>query len=292
MTRGAALVGTALNALARPAPGLAGRAAYALFRHPLRRGGVLPGERAVHERAAVEEVVLGGRRVRVYRWGDGARPVLMLHGWQSRASRYAGFVPRLEALGLTGLAFDAPGHGDSEGGTTTILEYREITRLLQERYGVFHTVVAHSLGATAAFLALRGGLRAERLVTVAAVKDFGHFPDEFARILRLGPGLRQDLRLRIEHRLFGQVRDPWEEFDATARPERIGVRMRIIHDTDDDMVPVAHAHALKSAYGDRAELVLTRGLGHRKVLGEAAVIDGAMGFIAPESTGTREVPFK
>jgi fermentation-respiration switch protein FrsA (DUF1100 family) len=68
--------------------------------------------------------------------------------------------------------------------------------------------------------------------------------------------------------------------------------MRIIHDTDDDMVPVAHAHALKSAYGDRAELVLTRGLGHRKVLGAAAVIDSAMEFIAPESTATREVPFK
>ncbi|MFH9656873.1 alpha/beta hydrolase [Streptomyces sp. NPDC017248] len=283
MSRGAPLVGAALNALARPAPGLAGRAAYTLFCRPLRRGKVLPGERAAHERAVTEEVVVAGRRVRVYRWGDGTRPVLMLHGWQSRASRYAGFVPRLEALGLTGLAFDAPGHGDSEGSGTTVVEYGAIMRLLQERYGVFHTVLAHSFGATGAFLALRDGLRAERLVTVAAVADFGHFPDAFARILGLGPGLAEDLRFRIEHRLFPEVEDPWAEFDATRRPEGIGVRMRIIHDVDDEMVPVAQAHALKSAYGDRAELVLTRGLGHRKVLGAAAVLDSAMDFIAPDA---------
>ncbi|PAZ12649.1 alpha/beta hydrolase, partial [Streptomyces sp. SA15] len=275
-----------LNALARPAPAFAGRAAYALFCHPLRRGGVLPRERAVHERAATEELTLSGRRVRVYRWGDGTRPVLMLHGWQSRASRYAGFVPRLQALGLTALSFDAPGHGDSEGRSTTLLEYREITRRLQDRYGAFHTVVAHSLGATSAFLSLRGGVRCGRLVTVSAVKDFGHFPDEFVRLLGLGPGLRRDLRHRIEHRLFASVPDCWALFDATRAPEEIDVPMRIIHDTDDEMVPVAQAHALKAAYGDRAELVLTRGLGHRKVLGEQAVVDHAMDFITSAPAGS------
>lgn len=288
MSRGAPLVGTVLNGLARPAPGLAGRAVFALFCHPVRRGGVLPGERAVHERAVTEELTVAGKRVRVYRWGDGGRPVLMLHGWQSRASRYAGFVPRLEALGLTGLAFDAPGHGGSGGNSTTILEYRTIIRLLQDRYGAFHTVVAHSLGATSAFLALRGGLLTERLVTVAAVKDFGHFPDEFARILGLRPGLWHDLRFRIEHRLFAEVQDPWEMFDATRRTEEIRAPMRVIHDTDDEMVPVAHAHALKAAYGEQADVVLTHGLGHRKVLAERAVIDSAMDFIAPKS---EESPF-
>ncbi|WP_217200728.1 alpha/beta hydrolase [Streptomyces buecherae] len=286
MSRAAPLVGAALNALAHPAPELAGRAAYALFRHPLRRGKVLPRERAVHERAAVEELVVAGKRVRCYRWGDGGAPVLMLHGWQSRASRYAGFVPRLEALGLTGLSFDAPGHGASAGRDTTVLEYREIIGQLQERYGTFHAIVAHSLGATSAFLALRGGARAERLVTVAAVRDFDHFPDAFARLLGLSPSLRQDLRERIEHRLFGHVADPWALFDAVRAATEIDVPVRLIHDADDDLVPLAQAHALRAAYGARAELVVTRGLGHRKVLGEPAVIDSALEFIGPAARRT------
>ncbi|WP_028813716.1 alpha/beta hydrolase [Streptomyces flavidovirens] len=281
MSRGAPLAGAVLNALSRPAPGLAGRAAFVLFCHPLRRGKVLPRERAVHERAVTEELTVNGKRVRVYRWGTGERPVLMLHGWQSRASRYAAFVPRLQTLGLTPVSFDAPGHGGSAGRSTTILEYREIIRQLQDRYGAFHSMIAHSLGATSALLALRGGIKAGRLVTVAAVKDFDHLPDEFVRILRLRPGLRRDLRDRIEHQLFAEVSHPWELFDATRGPTGIDVPMRIIHDKDDDMVPVEQAYALKAAYGDRAELVVTAGLGHRKVLGEAAVIDSAVDFIAP-----------
>ncbi|MFE6776319.1 alpha/beta hydrolase [Streptomyces sp. NPDC057702] len=279
MSRAAPLVGAALNALARPAPGLAGRAAFALFRYPLRRGEVLARERAVHERASVEELTVAGKRVRCYRWGTGQRPVLLVHGWQSRASRYAGFVPRLEALGLTAVSFDAPGHGDSAGRTTTVLEYREIIGALQERHGDFHAIVAHSLGATSALLALRGGVRARRLVTVAAVKDFDHFPDAFARLLGLSPGLRHDLRERIEHRLFARVGDPWALFDATRASAEIQVPMRVIHDADDAMVPLAHAHALRAAYGERVDLVITHGLGHRKVLGETAVIDSALEFI-------------
>ncbi|MFE0173447.1 alpha/beta fold hydrolase [Streptomyces sp. NPDC059002] len=280
MSRAELFVGAFLNAVARPAPALAGRLAFLLFCHPVRRGKVLPAERAAHERAVTEELSVNGKQVRVYRWGTGEYPVLMLHGWQSRASRYAAFVPHLEALGLTPISFDAPGHGSSGGRATTILEYREIIGRLQRKYGAFHSVVAHSLGATSVLLALRGGLKTERLVTVAAVKDFGHFPDEFARILGLRPGLREDLRDRIEHRLFAEVTDPWALFDATRRPAEIDVPMRIIHDSEDDMVPVEQAHALKAAYGDRAELVITAGLGHRKVLGEPEVIESALEFIA------------
>jgi hypothetical protein len=32
------------------------------------------------------------------RRGDGTRPVLLLHRWQSRASRYAGFVPATDYM--------------------------------------------------------------------------------------------------------------------------------------------------------------------------------------------------
>ncbi|MEU3960437.1 hypothetical protein AB0F42_11520 [Streptomyces buecherae] len=94
------------------------------------------------------------------------------------------------------------------------------------------------------------------------------------------PSLRQDLRERIEHHLFGHVADPWALFDAVRAAREIDVPMRLIHDADDDLVPFAQAHA------PRAELVLTRGLGHRKVLGEPAVIDSALVFIAPAARRT------
>src|SRR5439155_20708813 len=98
---------------------------FALWRRPLARGRVRPEEQSVHDTARVE--VVGGfgdgtaEAVKTYAWGDGERPVLLVHGWRSRASRYAGFVTRLLELGYSPVSYDAPAHGDSGGEVTSIL---------------------------------------------------------------------------------------------------------------------------------------------------------------------------
>ncbi|WP_406200870.1 alpha/beta hydrolase [Kitasatospora sp. NBC_01560] len=275
-----ALIRTTLNTTSLIAPGPAGRAAFELFRHPVRRGRVRTREREVHEQATTERLDVGGRQVVVYQWGDGARPVLLLHGWQSRASRFAAFVPRLRALGLSPVAFDAPGHGESGGRRATVLDLREISARLQERYGDFEAVVAHSLGVNAAFLALRGGLRAGRLVAVAGVSEFSYLPAAFCAELGLNAVLEREVGRHMEQRMFPGVADVPEYFDAARRPEEIGLPILVVHDEGDDMVGIDHARRLKAAYGDRLDLVVTQGLGHRRILVEPAVVDRAVAFLA------------
>ncbi|MEV7600597.1 alpha/beta fold hydrolase [Kitasatospora sp. NPDC089797] len=275
-----ALIRTALNPTARIAPGLAGRAAYELFRRPLRRSRVRPAEQEVHRQAALEPLAVGGKPVVGYRWGGGERPVLLLHGWRSRASRFAPFVPRLRALGLSVLAFDAPGHGDSGGRATSVLEYRELALRLQERYGPFEAVVAHSLGVCAAFGALGDGLRAGRLAAVSGVSEVGFFPSAFCAGLGLDGTVEQALRQRIEQGLFAGDAGVWERYDAALRAAAIGLPVLVLHDEDDGVVPVAQAHRLKRAYGERLDLVTTRGLGHRRIVAEPAVVDQVIGFIS------------
>ncbi|MDF4250399.1 alpha/beta fold hydrolase [Streptomyces sp. WMMB303] len=274
-----AATGAALNATAVLSPALAGRAAFALFRSPLGRARVLPGESAVHAQAVAEELQVDGERVVTYRWGEGSRPVLLLHGWQSRASRFAAHVPRLRSLGLTPVSFDAPGHGDSGGRTTTILRNVEIAARLQERYGTFDAVLAHSFGVTCALLALRGDITARRLVAVAGVGEFGFLADRFTELLGLRPQLWTALRRRIETDLFPHVPDPWARFDGAHWPAQIDTPMLLINDENDRMVPLRQAHRLLAAHGPRAELVVTRGLGHRAVLGAPRVVDAALDFV-------------
>ncbi|MFD7586749.1 alpha/beta hydrolase [Kitasatospora sp. NPDC059811] len=275
-----ALVRTALNTTSHLAPRLAGRAAYELFQRPLRRSAVRPAERETHRQAAVERITVNGKEVVVYRWGDGARPVLLMHGWRSRASRFAPYVPRLRALGLSPVAFDAPGHGDSGGRATTVLEYRAIAGQLQDGYGGFEAIVAHSLGVAGAFLALREGVRAGRLVALAGVSEFAYLPGAFCAGLGLGPVIERDLRHRIEHELFAGTEDPWRRFDAAHRPEEVPPPILVAHDEGDDVVGISHARRLKAAYGDRLELLVTRGLGHRRIVAEPTVIDNAIGFLS------------
>ncbi|MDY0810990.1 alpha/beta hydrolase [Kitasatospora purpeofusca] len=276
-----ALIRTALNTASLAAPGLAGRAAFELYRHPLRRSRVRPGEREVHDRAETGTLRHGGVRVVVHRWGDGTRPVLLMHGWRSRASRFADLVLRLRALGLTAVGYDAPGHGDSGGRTATVLDHRAVALRLQERYGDFEAVVAHSLGVNAAFLALREGLRAERLVAFSGASELSWLPAAFCDRLGLNATVERELRRReASGAMFPGVADVRTHFDAARNPGEITPPILVAHDEDDDVVPFSHARRLRAAYGGRLELLATRGLGHRRILTEPTVLDQVTGFLA------------
>ncbi|AUG76681.1 hypothetical protein CFP65_1807 [Kitasatospora sp. MMS16-BH015] len=280
MDPASALVSTTLNTTSHLAPRLAGRAAFELFQRPLRRSALRPTERDTHREAVRSALAVNGKRVAVYRWGDGTRPVLLMHGWRSRASRFAPYVPRLRALGLSPVAFDAPGHGESGGRTTTVLEYRAIAERLQREYGGFEAVIAHSLGVAGAFLALREGVRAERLVAIAGVSEFAYLPGAFCAGLGLNRRIEADLRHRIEHELFAGTADPWRRFDAAHRPEQVPLPILVVHDEGDRVVRLDHAHRLEAAYGDRLQLLVTRGLGHRRIVTEPTVVDNAIGFLS------------
>ena len=62
-----------------------------------------------------ERILLRGSEVVAYRWGRGERAVLLLHGWQGRASQFAPLVRELVAEGFRVTSFDAPAHGASGG---------------------------------------------------------------------------------------------------------------------------------------------------------------------------------
>ncbi|MER7751549.1 alpha/beta hydrolase [Kitasatospora sp. NPDC097643] len=277
-----ALIRTTLNPAARLSPGLAGRAAFELFQRPLRRSRVRPAEQEVHRQAAVERLAVNGKPVVGYRWGSGERPVLLLHGWRSRASRFAPYVPRLRELGLSAVAFDAPGHGDSGGRATSVLEFRHLALQLQDRYGPFEAVVAHSMGVCAAFGALADGLRADRLAAVSGVSEVDFFPAAFCAVLGLDATVERALRRRIEHGLFGGDAGAWERYDAARRPVAVDLPVLVLHDEGDDVVPLSQAHRLKEAYGDRLDLVVTQGLGHRRIIAEPAVVDQVIGFLSAD----------
>lgn len=272
-------VRVALRATGAVSPQAAGALAYRFFHRPVMRGRVRPAERSAHMFATTETLDVGGKRVVTYRWGDGAEPVLMLHGWQSRGSRFAAFVEELRARGLTPITFDAPGHGDSGGTCTNVLEYAEIARQLQDRYGDFRAVLAHSLGVLGAFQALRSGVRAERVVAVGAVCDMEYLLDRFSSELGLAARVKAELRARADARLLAPESDIWQRFSASYGPESVRVPILVVHDEDDHMALADQGHRLAAAYPDQARLFVTRGLGHSRVLGDPTVVAEVLRFL-------------
>lgn len=280
------LLSTALNVTAHLAPALVGPRAFALFVRPAGRARLRPEEAELMARAETRQVVVRGTTVTTYRWGDGDRPVLLVHGWSSRTSRFAGLVEALREQGRTVIAFDTPGHGESAGRASTILDYRALIGRLHAEHGDFSAVVAHSFGVLATFFMLRdGGIRADRVVAIGGVADFDYLLDQFCARLRLGRRVRWALRDHIEHRLFAGEPEVWRRLDAGRRSPNMTAPILLVHDTDDDVADPAQAREIAAAYGPQARLVETAGLGHRRILSDPGVIATTTAFVTAPPSG-------
>lgn len=257
-----------------------GKEMFDLFRRPQGRSRPRPDERAVIESARTGELGLGERTVVVtYAWGNGERPVLLVHGWESRASRYAKLVTRLVGLGYSPVSFDAPGHGESGSDSATLLEYRAVIDRLHGVHGDFEAVVGHSFGVLATFLSLSAGLRTDRIVAVSSVPDFGYLVDSFCAHLALGPRLEGEIRHRLERDLY-PGEDMWTRFSLLHHAAHVRVPLLLVHDENDEAVGTEQAERIAGAFGGRGRLVVTRRLGHRRILGDSRVVDEIARFVS------------
>ncbi|MBC3987496.1 alpha/beta hydrolase [Streptomyces sp. AC563] len=283
-----AVASTTLNVVSRVSGRLAGAGAFRLFHMPFARSKLRGVERELFGTATVEHLAVDSGRAVTYRWGDGTRPVLLVHGWQSRGSRLSEFVPGLLERGYSVITFDAPGHGDATGRSTTILDYRAIVTALHDRYGTFEGLVAHSLGVLGSFYALHHGVRAERIVTVSGVCDFDFLIEEFSSELRLRDQLTERLRDQVDRRLFPDVPSERTPFSVTHAVASVHAPLLVVHDEGDTRIDVSQGRRIAAAFGERAQLITTRDLGHRRILGDADVVRTVLDFVehGPGAIGT------
>ena len=229
-----ALVGTALNAGARLAPRTTGRLALELWRRPGRPRRCAPASRIVHDAARRGVVAHAGTEVATYAWGDGERPVLLVHGWGARASRFADLVVALTAAGYSPVAYDAWGHGATPGPVRTIVEHQVVIAELERRHGPFVGVVAHSFGVPVALYAARSGLTSGRLVALSGMSEFGYVVDTFGERLGLGARANRELRSAIERTWFCRGHRHLGAVLRAPLPDR---EVLVVHDAADRVRP-------------------------------------------------------
>jgi hypothetical protein len=274
---GAALVGAAINGTSRLAPRTAGRLTLELWRRPGKAAVVRREERTVHDAARRSVVEVAGAGVAVYAWGDAERPVLLVHGWGARASRFADLVTGLLEAGLSVVAYDAWGHGATPGPVRTILEHRRLIEALEQRHGPFGGVVAHSFGVPVALYAAGAGLGVGRVVALSGMSQFGYVVDSFCDRLGIGAPGNHALRRAIERTYFAGDEGIWERFSARPLPHRPAL---VVHDIDDRVVDIGQARGLVEQLGGSARLVETSGLGHGRILRDHGVIREVVAFLA------------
>ena len=236
---------------------------------------VRPAEQGFHDSARVSR----DGDIVSYVWGSGERVVLLVHGWRSRASRFAAIGQALVERGYTVVSFDARGNGDSGGTRTHALEYAEQIDVLAQRHGRFEAVVAHSLGAVATVIAVRRGVRTKRIVTVGAPYDFRSVIRTFANAVGMPQAARRALQRRVARWARPLGVDVWREFVSELDPTDY-TPLLVVHDSGDREAPLEQAMLIVEAHTGPVETLITDGLGHNRVLGDPTVVERITQFVA------------
>jgi pimeloyl-ACP methyl ester carboxylesterase len=217
-----------------------------------------------------------GRHIAMWRWGERDAPaVLLAHGWGGNAAQMRGFVFPLLSAGLRVIAYDQPAHGVSEGRLTGLPDFADVLAEVAWHHGGVHAVIGHSLGATAAALAhAQGKAPLGKLVLISPPSDLVGYSRRFARWHWIPEPVRGAMQAAIEER-YGLA---WSELELARLAPRLSARALVIHDRGDRVIPWKQGEQL-ARHWRGARLVSTEGLGHRRILGDAAVTQAAADFI-------------
>lgn len=267
-----------VTVLDRISPRLSAAIADVLFFRPPRLRA--PAREAAWLAQAERRVLrIGGRRIVVYAWGHGPA-VLLVHGWAGRAGQMGGIATALATAGYRALAFDAPGHGASEGRSVAMPDFVEVIVRLALEQGGLHGIVGHSMGGAATMVALAQGVSAERMVVLGTPSVLEGVVESFARTLGLSKAAERLFAARLERR-FGA--DIWQRFSPARLAPELHLPGLVVHDDADAEVAPTRARVLAAALPN-ATLFPTRGLGHTRMLRESVVVDRIVEAMAAESS--------
>jgi pimeloyl-ACP methyl ester carboxylesterase len=259
--------------LGRLLPRLMGRWAYSLWfrtrRFPESAAGKRTAGKAQRDTLMVDDIP-----VAVYSWGEGPI-VLFIHGWSGRGSQVAAFADPLIAAGYTVMSIDAPGHGNTPGDRTNILECAAVVRAFNRRYGPVYAAITHSFGGMVLAYAMNKGMSVERVVCISAPAHIDYLLESFAQTLSIPDAVIADMRRRMEARFPD---DFWETISTVFNVRELDVPALIIHDEYDHSVPWEQGKIIANAWPG-ARFMKTSGLGHGRILRDQAVVDAAVDFI-------------
>jgi uncharacterized protein len=185
--------------------------------------------------------------------------VVIVHGAGSRKENHADFARLAVASGWAALAFDLPGHGDSEEAMSgaAVNDVIAMARLLGSQDGVDAGRVAVRGSSLGGFLSICAAAACDEIAGVIAICPASE--DHLASGLRRGNlEMRVDDPVGLEAWLIAQ--------DIGDAVERIAPRPLILmHAEGDTQIPSDHSEELYERAGEPRKLVIAPGGAHGTV---------------------------
>ncbi len=275
---------TKFKTLSKLAPSTAGRMAFDLFCTPYPKYKKRKAP-AIFNHATKLTVTLSDKsKIKGYEWmshiGNG-QTVLIAHGYASFAYKFEHYVAPLLKMGYRVLAFDAPGHGQSEGKYINVVVYQEAIKQIMQQCGPVNHFIGHSLGAlTLSLIAEQIEQAVERkfVLIAPATKTTTTFAN-FFKMMHFNEVTKAAFLNEVTSRTHHNI----EHFAADRALASYKGPVLWVHDEADLVCPYKDLADFQKNAPANIEFMITNGLGHNKVYKTADVMDKIMAFLAPSN---------
>ncbi|GAA4062018.1 alpha/beta fold hydrolase [Flavobacterium cheonanense] len=250
-------VGLYINTLSYIAPKKAFALAYKLFSQP-RKGRItenkipktlLKAEHVSHKHNEHE--------FQTYIWKGNDDIILLIHGWESNASRWKKLLSHLKKTGKTIIAIDGPAHGKSSGKEFNVPTYAEFIDVVVQKYNP-KIAIGHSIGGNAiAYFQAHYNHNFEKIVLLGAPSDFKVILDNYIKMLSLNKRIHQSLIDYTKKRFNLTIND----FSASKFLKNSSIEGIVAHDVQDAVVLFEEGKKISKAW-EKAQFIDTKGLGH------------------------------
>jgi len=260
-------------------PTLAGKLALRLFMTPPKI--IIPRrEKPIRESAKLHFINVKDRQISVRSWGEGPT-ILLAHGWGGRSSQFMGFIEPLVAAGYRVVGFEIPGHGDSTGKQSNMLDGATVLAEVAKQEGPIEAIIAHSFGTGTTLLAIdKFNVKTPKVVLISSFSGVAFILRIFGELFSLRQSTLDALQ-KVALKKFANeyhVEWDWEEISPLETIKSCNSELLLIHDEKDHEVPIEEVLPLHDSQPNAKKLI-TSGFGHRKILLNKEVIETTVAFI-------------
>ncbi|MDG1723535.1 MAG: alpha/beta hydrolase [Flavobacteriaceae bacterium] len=209
-----------------------------------------------------------------FEWKNKGEKVLLAHGWSGRGTQLYAIAESLHKKGYHVISFDAPAHGKSTGKITNMLQWGVAIKTLNNHYGEFDIYIGHSLGSMAILKYCEQASNAKKIITIGSGDQMRTIFDNFIMSVGLKPKTSERMKTYFQDKYNINI----NEYDASYVVRQQQTPTLIIHDEDDLDINVSCAKNIHKQHPN-ATLMVTKGLGHRRILRDEKVIQKILSFI-------------
>jgi len=215
-------------------------------------------------------------KIKTYEWKGSREGVLLIHGWEGQAGNFSDLILKLKNQDFSIYAFDAPSHGYSSKGDTSLFEFADLVAELMKRYKV-RKLISHSFGGVAATSALykNQDIQIDKYALLTT-------PDTFLERIE-DVSIQYGINKKVIKKLIKKLEKDYEirvdELSVSNFVKVIKVQKSIIfHDKNDKVIPIerslnVHQNWKQSTFKE------VEGTGHFRILRDENVLNEVIAFI-------------